>query len=399
MLTLEFKLYGNTDQFKAIDEAIRITQFIRNKALRQWIDSVNSPVKENATTLYHLSKTLAQQFDFVKELNSSARQAATERAWTAISRFLKKKSKFPKFQKNNRSVEFKTSGWKLSDNYKKISFKSCNIGTLKMKGTKDLQPYNENDIQRVRIVKKANNYYVQFIINVERKLKHDFKGKSIGIDMGLTHFYTDSNGNKVENPRFLRKSEKQLKRLQRRHSKCKKKSKNKEKMRIKLANKYMKVNRQRKDFAIKTARQVIINNDFVGIEDLQIKNLLKTNKAKSISDASWYNFRCWLEYFGLISSVKVIAVAPHYTSQNCSKCGNIVKKSLSERTHICKCGLIIDRDENAAKNILGKAFEELNKNTAGQAGINASGEKSSTIMETLLQDISVKEESMLIHRL
>ncbi len=188
-------------------------------------------------------------------------------------------------------------------------------------------------------------------------MEHKFNGNAIGIDVGLSHFYTDSNGIKVENPRFLRKSEKQLKKLHRRHSRCKKHSKNKERFRKRLAKKYLKVSRQRKDFAIKTARQVIINNDFVAIEDLQIKNMIKNHcLAKSIIDISWRMFRNWLEYFGNISGVKVIAVAPQYTSQQCSKCLNIVKKSLSERTHICKCGFVLDRDENAGINILAKAY-------------------------------------------
>jgi putative transposase len=374
MIVLEFKVYAKSTQFKSIDEAIRITQFIRNKALRQWMDAKNSTNKENATTLYRLSKTLAQQFPFVTPLNSSARQASTERAWNSIKRFYDKTSEFPKFQYDNRSVEFKTSGWELSNNYKNITFKSCNIGKLQLKGSRNLQNYNDSKIQRVRIIKRADGYYCQFSIKQERILKHEFKGKSIGIDVGLNHFYTDSNGVKIENPRYLRKSENTLKRLQRRVSKCKKKSNNRKRARNKLSRKHLKVSRQRKDFAVKIARQVIVNNDFVSIEDLQINNLLKNHKlAKSISDASWGTFIKWLEYFGKISGVTVIKVPPQYTSQKCSKCNNIVKKSLSERTHICSCGCVLDRDENAAVNILASGFREL-KDTVGHTGINASGD-------------------------
>lgn len=376
MLTIECKLHGNDNQYKNIDKAIKAFQFIRNKALRQWIDSKNNNTKENATTLYKLSKTLAQEFDFVQPLNSSARQAATERAWHAIKRFYDKKSKFPKFQKDNRSIEFKVSGWKLSNNYKHITIPSCNIGTLKLKGSHALQDYKESKIQRVRIIKKADGYYVQFCINANRKMKHEYKGNAIGIDMGLNNFYTDSNGNKIDNPRFLRKAEKALKRLQRRHSKCNKHSKNREKARKRLAKKHLKIQRQRKDFAVKTARQVIINNDFVCIENLQVKNMIRNKKlAKSINDASWNMFKIWLEYFGNISGVKVIAVDPQYTSQICSGCGQEVKKTLSERTHVCKCGTILDRDENAAKNILARGYKELS--TGGQSGNEASGDLTS----------------------
>lgn len=392
MQVLEMKLYGKPEQFVAIDEALRTFQFIRNKALRTWMNSKGTPTKENATSLYRLSKTLAKEFTFVKPLNSSARQAATERAWSAITRFFDKTSKFPRFQKDNRSVEFKQSGWKLSKDYKKITFPSCGIGTLKMKGTRDLRMFQENKINRVRIVRRADGYYVQFCINCTRTMEHQFNGKAVGIDMGLNHFYTDSEGVKVENPRFLRKSEAKLRRTSRRHSRCQKRSKNRDKARRRLARVHLKVARQRKDFAVKTARQVITNCDFVGIEDLQVRNMVRSNKAKSIHDAGWSMFRNWLEYFGNISGVKVVAVPPHYTSQMCSKCGNIVKKSLSERTHICQCGCVMDRDENAAKNILGKAFEELS--TTGHVGINASGDLTSISLTKLGKQVgSLKEES------
>jgi putative transposase len=110
----------------------------------------------------------------------------------------------------------------------------------------------------------------------------------------------------------------------------------------------------------------------VAYEDLKVRNLVKNKKlSKSISDAAWSMFRDWLEYFGKVFGVATVAVPPHYTSQNCSRCGNLVKKSLSTRTHRCgKCLLVLDRDWNAAINIL-----ELALRTVGHTGtLNASGE-------------------------
>jgi putative transposase len=142
MLVLEFKAYGKVKQFNAIDEAIRVTQFIRNKAIRFWMDG-------NAKSCFDLNKytaVLAKEFEFANKLNSMARQSAAERAWAAITRFFdncKKaipgKKGFPQFQKDCRSVEYKTSGWKLADDRKSISFTDkCGIGKLKLKGTRDL---------------------------------------------------------------------------------------------------------------------------------------------------------------------------------------------------------------------------------------------------------------------
>ncbi|MFO8037993.1 MAG: transposase, partial [Sodalinema sp.] len=220
-------------------------------------------------------------------------------------------------------------------------------------------------------VRRADGYYVQFCIDQERLEKREPTGTVIGLDVGLNHFYTDSDGQTVENPRYLRKSEKALKRLQRRLSKTQKGSKNRQKARNRFARKHLKVSRQRKDFAVKTALCVVRSNDLVAYEDLRVRNLVKNpNLAKSISDAAWSTFRQWVEYFGKVFGVETVAVAPQYTSQNCSNCGEKVKKSLSTRTHRCPhCGFVADRDHNAAINIL-----ELGLCTVGHTGINASGD-------------------------
>jgi putative transposase len=165
--------------------------------------------------------------------------------------------------------------------------------------------------------------------------------------------------------------------LQRRVSRKKKGSSNRKKAINKLGRKHLKVARQRKDFAIKTARCAVKSNDFVAYEDLQVKNMVKNHKlATSISDAAWNQFAQWLEYFGKIYGKTVIAVAPQYTSQMCSNCGNLVKKTLSTRTHICGCGTTLDRDRNAGINILQKGLKQAGilLNTAGHAEINAWGQ-------------------------
>jgi len=105
--------------------------------------------------------------------------------------------------------------------------------------------------------------------------------------------------------------------------------------------------------------------------------MVKNHKlAKSISDAAWYQFAQWLEYFGKIYGKTVVAVARQYTSQDCSNCGNLVKKTLSTRTHICGCGAVLDRDHNAARNILAKGLKQAgsNLNTVGHTEINAWGQ-------------------------
>jgi putative transposase len=380
MLVFEAKLEGEKQQYERLDEAIRTARFIRNSCIRYWMD--NQKIGRYELSAY--CKVLAKELPWANKLNSMARQASAERAWSAIARFYdncKKKAKkaakkgYPRFKKHQThgSVEYKTCGWKLSEDRRTIAFTDgFKAGSFKMWGTRDLHFYQLEQIKRVRVVRRADGYYVQFCIDQERIEKREPTNKTIGLDVGLTHFYTDSNGQTVENPRHLRKSEKALKRLSRKLSHTEKGSKNRAKARNRLSRKHLKVSRQRKDFAVKLARCVVQSNDLVAYEDLQVRNMVKNSKlSKSISDAAWSNFRSWLEYFGKVFGVITVAVLPHYTSQNCSSCGEVVKKSLSTRTHRCPhCGHIQDRDGNAALNIL-----KLGLRTVGHTGtLNASGD-------------------------
>jgi putative transposase len=354
-----------------------------------------------AKSCFDLNKycaVLAKEYDFASKLNSMARQSAAERAWTSITRFYdncKKgtpgKKGFPQFQKDCRSVEYKTSGWKLAEDRKSITFTDrCGIGRLKLKGTRDLHFYQPDPIKRVRLIRRADGYYVQFCVSVDRTESVNPSGHAIGLDVGLNDFYTDSNNQTVANPRFLRKGERKLKKAQRRVSKRVKGSNNRRKARQILAKRHLKISRQRKDHAVKLARCVITSNDVVAYEDLRIKNMVKHHcLAKSINDASWYQFRVWLEYFGKVFGKITISVIPNGTSQECSSCGTTVKKGLSTRTHVCACGCVLERDHNAARNILNRGLS-----TTGHVGTfaldasNAWGDGTSTgVGESLLRQV------------
>jgi putative transposase len=369
MLILEYKLRTNKAQQSAIDEAIRTTQFVRNKALRLWMDRRGV----NQADLQALCSQLARDFPFAAHLNSMARQAAADRAWQAIARFYdncrqKKPGKkgYPRFQKDNRSVEYKTSGWKLEPDGQHITFTDGhNIGRLRLIGTRTIETFPSAQIKRIRLLKRADGYYVQFAVQADRQTVHEPTGTQIGIDMGLKVFYMDSEGQSVPNPRFLHKAEQKLKRLHRRKDHKHKGSRNRKKAIKKLAKGYLRVSRQRKDFATKTASALVKSSDLIAYEALQIHNLVKNHYlAKSINDAAWGRFLEWVRYYGNLHSIPVIAVPPHFTTQDCSgvlpdgtPCPERVKKSLSVRTHVCpRCGLVLDRDKNAALNILDAAL-------------------------------------------
>jgi putative transposase len=413
MIVYEFKVKGKESQYRAIDEAIRASQFIRNKCLRYWMDN-------KGVGKYDLNKycaILAAEFSFANELNSMARQSAAERAWAAITRFydncrkkVKGRKGFPKFKKNSRSVEYKTSGWKLSETRKSITFSDKKgIGTLKLKGTYDLNYYNLKQIKRVRLVRRADGYYAQFAVDVDARVQSKPTGRLVGLDLGIKYFIADNHGHVEPSPNFYRQAEKQLNRANRKKSKkyvpalrlpldCargkrsetpKKKAKERQsnnyhKARNRYARKHLRVSRQREEYCKKLAYSVIQSNDLVAYEDLNVKGLVKNRRlAKSISDAGWTIFRNWVEYFGQKYGKVTVAVPPHHTSQECSNCGTIVKKTLSERTHICPhCGYVADRDVNAAQNILqrglsccasmvGKPDRSATLATAGHAGCDS----------------------------
>jgi len=408
MLVREAKLLNGTkEQYKALDDAIRTAQFVRNKALRHWMD--NRGVGK--TELYALCKELAAEFPWAKKLNSAARQASAERAWQSISTFYsrcKKKEKkkgYPKFKKHCRSVEYKVSGWKLSSDCMRIAFTDgFNIGTLSLYCNKETQEdLFRLKINRVRVVRRADGYYAQFCLDADRKEPGEYTGNVIGLDLGLKYFYKDQNDCAVVYPQYFRRAQKRLKKQQRRLSRKFDKSRqpqsnNYHKARQRLGKTHLKIQRQRKDWAIKLARCVVASHDVVVYEDLKVSNLVKNHHlAKSISDASWSQFTQWLNYYGKIWDKAVVAVSPHYTSQDCSHCGQRVQKSLNTRTHSCShCQVEICRDTNAAINILKKGMKILGlewpDSTFGQKESASSegkhGEKTTSTVDRQLETAS-----------
>jgi putative transposase len=383
VLVLEYKVKGKQEQYRAIDEAIRTTQFIRNKAIRYWMDAPREQ-KVDKIALNNYSTALRKEFGFVKELNSMACQAATERAWLSIARFYdncktKKSGKkgFPRFQKDNRSVEYKTSGWSLHPTKRRIFFTDKKgIGEVRLLGKWDIQTYPTKLIKRVRLVRKGDGYYCQFAVDVDIKSEQRTGNGELGLDVGLEFFYSDSNGHHEENPRFLRKAEKVIKHAQRQIYK-KEKGKNQRRIaRQRYARKHLKVSRQRNEHSKRLGRCVCKVNALVAYEDLTVKNMVRNHcLAKSINDAAWSLFRRWLEYFARKFDTTVVAVNPRMTSQKCSDCGTVVKKSLSTRTHKCVCGCELQRDVNAAINIL-----NLAKGRDGQSRTNAVGVGINTLL-------------------
>lgn len=215
------------------------------------------------------------------------------------------------------------------------------------------------DIKTITIKKDSNNdVYVYFsCANVPLPEYKPFVKDAVGIDVGISSFLTDSEGNKIDNPKLYRQSERKLRAKQRKMSRRKKGSSGRNKARKLVAKQYRKASNQRRDFLFKTAVGYIQDYALIAIEKLNISNMVKNHcLAKSISDAGWYNFKQILLHKAEEAGRVIVEVNPKNTSQNCSGCGVKVEKDLSVRAHECgNCGLRMDRDHNAALNILKSA--------------------------------------------
>jgi putative transposase len=230
----------------------------------------------------------------------------------------------------------------------------------------------EGTIKTVTVSKEADGWYVCFSCAEVPTQPLPLTGHETGIDVGLKVFLITADGNVVENPRHYRKAEKALKKAQRRVSRRTKGSARRKKAVKVLAKRHQQVRWQRTDFHHKTALMLLRQYDVIYLEDLRVRNLSRRpqprpdsngayehNRASakaglntSIHDAGWYAFRVILACKAAYAGKRVEAIQPAYTSQDCSGCGERVRKSLSVRTHVCPtCGLIMDRDENAAHNI------------------------------------------------
>jgi putative transposase len=209
----------------------------------------------------------------------------------------------------------------------------------------------EGKVKQLIITRRADGWYALLVCEVAKGDPLPKTGKSVGIDVGLENFATLSTGEPpIENPRYYRKAEQDLKAQQRLVSRKKRRSANRRKAVVLLGKKHLKVANQRKDFFHKTSLDLVRKFDDITVEDLNIKGMLKNHHlAKSISDAAWNTFVSVLENKAAKAGRRVWKVSPRFTSQDCFVCGNRVKKSLSQREHRCiECGFTVHRDLNSA---------------------------------------------------
>lgn len=360
-MNFRFRIYPSKKQIVRLNKTISDCCLVYNKLLEAKINAYKED--KNNLTQFDLNK-LTKDFDI--PVHSQVKQNISKRINDAFNHFFRRvrekkgKAGFPRFKtfRRYKSITFPQSGFKLLSDKKLFVSKIGNIPIV-------LHRVPKGKLKTFTIKRTAVGWFVIFSCDNIPVEKIEAEDNHIGIDVGIESFAVLSNGTKIENPKFLRKSEKKLARLQRRLSRKKKGSKNRRKARFKVAKIHERIFNQRQDFLHKTSLTIVKQFKIISVEKLQIRNMVKNHYlARSINDVSWGYFVQMLSYNVEKTGGQLIKVNPKNTSRTCSRCGAIQDMPLSKREFKClSCGFVCHRDLNASINI----------DTVGQAEFQALG--------------------------
>lgn len=364
---IKIRLYPSKTQENKINSLLGCYRFVYNQCLAFKKNKYES--NKSNTNLSDLGKffhgQLRNEFDFLKEHNTKVLKQSIINLETAYKNFFKQKNVgFPKFKSKHNEQRCRFPQEAVSSNtFDEIKCRlnlTKKIKSLKFECSNRDKEYlykNKSGIKSVTIIKtKTGKYFASILVDGElNKVIQQPINNSVGIDLGIKSLLTLSDGTSIENPKWIRTNEKQLKKLQRQLSKKQKVSNNRNKARLRLAKKHEQIKNQKIDFLHNITSKIINENQVIIMEDLNVSGMLKNHKlAKSISELSLYELRRQLEYKSKWYNRDLIFVDRWFpSSKTCSCCGwKNNKLTLKDREFICEeCGLVIDRDENAAINI------------------------------------------------
>ena len=359
---IKVRLYPNKTQRSLIDQTLGCCRFVYNWGLEKRKTDYNNCIK---TGYFQTCKMLTElkhtaEFAFLEQVSAAALQQSLRDLDNAYANFFEKRAKYPRFKsKHNHRQSYRTLNNNNTIRVENKHIKLPKIGFVKIR-----QTIKNIDILYATVEKHpSGKYFAVLTVKFEPKPRPN-KGGKIGIDLGIKHYYTDSNGYVIENPKNLKQSLKQLARAQRSLSRKEKYSQNFVKQRKRVAAIYEKVFNHRNDFLQKLSSTLINENQVICVEDLKSANMIKNRRlAREISDAAWSMFRRMLEYKSSWYGNKLVVIPTFYpSSQLCSHCGfkNPDVKNLAVRTWTCsQCGTKHDRDYNASVNILKYGLQML----------------------------------------
>lgn len=359
--TYKFRLNPTKSQHTLLNNTLDICRWVYNETLATRKNAWEQ--EQKSISLYDTNKLLPGWKKDKPELSqvySQVLQNVQVRVDLAFKAFFRRakageKPGYPRFRGNGwyDSFTYPQTGFTLADNGLLLS----KIGVVKIIQHRPV----EGEIKTLNIRRDMiGNWYACFSCEVKTKPLPKSE-KAVGIDVGLTSFATLSTGEKIDNPRFFRRDENELAKAQRKLSKAEKGTPERGKRRLAVCHIHQRISNRRKDFAHKFARQLVNEYGIIALEKLNGKGMLQNHcLAKSISDAAWNQFAQYTQYKAENAGRECVLVDPRNTSKRCSRCGTMVEKDLSVRVHSCPvCGLLIDRDENAAINILALGLQCL----------------------------------------
>ena len=347
---IKIRIYPSKQQSELLSKCFGCDRWIYNKGLALKKERYEK-YKESMSWLELSWKvTFWKQTEELSWLNEVPRclfEQSLKKLDRAYQNFFKLGRGYPKFKKKSDNQSFT-----LSDPSRIIenSIKLPKIGIVKLKGLRKF----EGKIKNVTItMNKSGQYFVSWSVEDVPEVEKSIGNNSVGIDVNLENFLTDSNGKRVENPKFKKQKINKIKFYQRKISKSQKGSKNRNKRRLKLAREYQKIDNKKKDFLHKLSNDYVKNHDIIKVEDLKIKNMVKNHKlAEAIINVAWGEFFRQLEYKCDWYGKTFIRINPKNTSKTCNKCGIInTRLTLKDREWTCECGEYHIRDKNSAVNI------------------------------------------------
>jgi putative transposase len=354
-----FRLYPTQDQEKLFASHFGQARFVYNYFLRQRIDyyAFNKGQEKQSLNYHDTARMLTElkkQSDTVwlQEANSQSLQQSLRHLDNAYNHFFNHGFKFPNFKKKSGKQSF------IIPQHFKIDIQTNRLHVPKITPIKIvLHRQMEGVAKSVTISRKSSGkYFASILCETQKDIHPRDTGGEIGIDLGLKSFFVTSAGESVQPPKFLRTSEDKLKLLQRRLSRKVKGSNRRNKVRIKVARMYEKVTNQRNDFLHKLSHRLLSENQAIFAEDLNVKGIMANHDlAKSVADAGWSEFIRQIKYKSEWNGVHFGQIDRFFpSSKRCHACGWINQSlTLKDREWTCQgCGRVVDRDFNAAQNIL-----------------------------------------------